>query len=159
MEKLSNRKGQYYEFWQKRVAQIKEEVPFLKNPSRDQIVDVTHSTGGYDQFIYWISPDGKKVLEAPGGHINAPPFGDQSILGNPTFKGWLRGRVARLPDGRQLIVVYLEPTTFVSNTYKIHQLRSGINQFPIKIDNNAVIIDGDGGILGTVGDLELGQLG
>jgi len=159
MNKLSNRKSQYYNYWQKRVAEIQEEVPFLRNPSSDEIVNVTHGTGGYDQFIFWISPQGDKVLEAPKGHIESPPYDDKSILSTPGFKGWLRGRAARLPDGRQLIVVYLEPGEFLKNTYKIHQLLGGISKFPIRVEENAVVVDSSGSILGTVGDLESGQLG
>lgn len=141
-------------FWRAgRIAEIKEEVPFLKSPTRDQIVQVTHGLEGYDQFVFWINPSGDEVLEAPEGHLKAPPYGDPSIFKSPTHKGWLRGRAARLPDGRQLIVVYLEPGEFLKNTYKLHQLRRGLSKFPIPIDDNAVVIDSEGEILGIIMDI------
>lgn len=145
-------------FWrEKKIAQIKEEIPFLKSPTRDQIVKVTHETEGYDQFIFWVSPSGDKVLKAPEGHLKAPPHGDKSIFRSPTHKGWLRGRAARLPGGRQLIVIYLEPGEFLRNTYKMHQLRRGLRKFPIPVDDTAVVVDSDGEILGTVMDIRVAR--
>ena len=64
-------------------------------------------------------------------------------------KTHIRVRFVKLPDGLQIILIYANPENIWLNKNKLQQLIDGINNFPVPIDEEAVIV-GNGEILGRV---------
>ena len=126
--------------------------PFLApvySGRRNAIRDLTH---GAPEFVFWIYPDGR-LHDARASHRKNVPKGFQHILADePDYGGFLRGRVVRL-NGRQLIVVYCRSELLAQPGDAVRQLRSGVEQMPIPIDEDALVISDNADIYGTVSDL------
>jgi hypothetical protein len=81
------------------------------------------------------------------------PKGYEYILQNePDYGGFLRGRVVRR-DGHQLIVVYCRTEALAEAGPLVNQFKLGLEQLPIPIDDDALIISDNADIYGTMMDI------
>jgi len=55
-------------------------------------------------------------------------------------------------------LIYMDPQNILAQKRSLRQLQIGLGDFPIPIDDEAIIV-GNGEILGTVLDLQSGELG
>lgn len=55
-------------------------------------------------LVFWIDPAGH-LIDALNAHHDNPPNGDRSVLSDKNYKGFLRGRAAKIGD-KLYIVVY-----------------------------------------------------
>ena len=126
--------------------------PFLASHfpgRRNAIRDLTHRD---PEFVFWIFPDGR-LHDARRSHRDNVPKGYEPILQDePDYCGFLRGRVARF-DGRQLLVVYCRSDALTESGASVTQLARGLEQMPIPIDEDALVISDNADIYGTVVDL------
>lgn len=118
---------------------------------RAAIRDLTH---GIPEFVFWIYPDGK-LHDAKRSHRSCPPPGFSHILRDePNYGGFLRGRVVRHLD-RQLITVYCSEEALAASGPAVGQLLDGLEQMPMPIEDEALVISDNADIYGTVRDLWL----
>ena len=149
---LSSRKVDtgVYKYWQKRVAEIQKSNPFFNKDKRQLLQDVmkvTHSKE-HDVFVFWISPDGR-VVESPGAHKEKPIYMmTPEEYEESKSRNYLRGRVAQLLDGQQVVLIYMDPQNILAQKRSLRQLQMGLGDFPIPIDDEAIIV-GNGEILET----------
>lgn len=126
--------------------------PFLASHyvgRRNAIRALTHRD---PEFVFWIYPDGQ-LHDARRSHRDNVPKGFQHILQDePDYCGFLRGRVVR-QDGRQLIVVYCRSEALAAAGSLVEQFVCGLEQMPIPIDDDALVISDNADIYGTVGDI------
>ena len=126
--------------------------PFLASHypgRRNAIRDLTHCD---PEFVFWIFPDGT-LHDARRSHRDNVPKGYDHILRDePNYCGFLRGRVVRL-DGRQLIVVYCRPDALAEPGSSIEQFLQGLEQMPIPIDDEALVVSDNADVYGTVADV------
>ena len=126
--------------------------PFLADHysgRRNAIRDLTHRD---PEFVFWIFPDGR-LHDARRSHKDNVPKGHEHILWDePDYGGFLRGRVVRL-DGRQLIVVYCRSETLAKAGGAVEQFVQGLEQMPVPIDDEALVISDNADIYGTVMDI------
>jgi len=116
---------------------------------RNAIRDLTHCD---PEFVFWIFPDGR-LHDARRSHRDNVPKGYEHILRDePDYCGFLRGRVVRL-DGDQLIVDYCRPETLSQTGASVEQFVLGLEQMPIPIDDEALVISDNADIYGTVTDI------
>jgi hypothetical protein len=116
---------------------------------RSAIKEFTHS---YPEYVFWIFPDGR-LLDAGQSHRRNPPRDYTWILEDePDYGGFLRGRVARRAD-QQLIVVYCRPESLASPGPAITQLLRGLDQVPIRLEEDTLVISDNGDLYGTLTDL------
>ena len=127
--------------------------PFLAikfSGRRNAIRDITHE---HPEFVFWISPEGR-VCDARDSHRKNPPKGFAHIIDDePNYGGFLRGRVARWV-GNQLIVVYCQPDELADAGAKVEQFVRGVSQFPIPLDDRALVISDNGDMFGTISDIQ-----
>jgi len=117
---------------------------------RKAVNELTHKD---PDFVFWIYPDGR-LFDARDAHIRNYPKGHKWILDDePDYGGFLRGRVATSING-QVIVVYCRPEALAYDPQKIGQFLDGINQLPVPIANDALVISDNGDIYGTITDME-----
>ena len=103
-------------------------------------------------FVFWIYPDGE-LCNAYNSHLQNPPRGFEHILKDePNYGGFLRGRVASLLED-QLIVVYCEENALAHAGKKLTQFLVGIQQLPIVLRDDALVVSDNGDIYGTLDDL------
>lgn len=119
-------------------------------PSRRAAIrDFTHRD---PDFVFWIFPDGR-LFDARNSHLKNPPPGFAHILKDePDYGGFLRGRVASFLDD-QLTVVYCRPLALAQSGPKLTQFLAGIEQLPILLRDDALIISDNGDLYGTFCDL------
>ena len=104
------------------------------------------------EFVFWIFPDGR-LHDARKSHRDNVPRGYEHILKDePDYCGFLRGRVVRGPE-RQLIVVYCRPDALAAAETAIQQFVRGLEQMPIPIDDDALVVSDNADIYGTVGEI------
>jgi hypothetical protein len=116
---------------------------------RSAIRELTHRD---PEFVFWIFPDGR-LHDARRSHRDNVPRGYQHILKDePDYCGFLRGRVVRGAE-RQLIVVYCRPDTLAAAGTAIQQLARGLEQMPIPIDDDALVVSDNADIYGTVAEI------
>ena len=116
---------------------------------RTAIRSFTHES---PEFVFWVDPDGR-LLDAKRGHLQNPPPGHEWILKDePDYGGFLRGRLARHLDD-QVVVMYCRPETLEDDADAIRRLLSGLDQMPLPIGDDALVISDNGDIYGTVTDL------
>jgi hypothetical protein len=131
-----------------------EKFPFLAthySGRRNAIRDLTHCD---PEFVFWIYPDGR-LHDARRSHRDNVPKGCEHILHDePDYCGFLRGRVVRLNEF-QLIVVYCRPEALTKPGNSVEQFLSGLEQMPIPIDDDALVISDNADLYGTVGDIWL----
>lgn len=127
--------------------------PFLAPDMRARrraIREVTHSA---PEFVFWISPEGR-LYDARNSHRQNPPKGFEDIIDEePTYGGFLRGRVARW-FGRQLIVVYCVPEALAEAGPQVEQFLRGLSKIPLPIEADTLVISDNGDIFGTVSDIK-----
>jgi hypothetical protein len=140
------------------VGSVSREVaandfPFLAEHfpgRRNAIRDLTHRD---PEFVFWIFPDGR-LHDARRSHRDNVPKGYEYILRDePDYGGFLRGRVVRLGE-KQLVVVYCRPEALAQPGEKVEQLVRGLEQLPVPIDEDALVISDNADIYGTVRDVE-----
>ena len=129
-----------------------EKFPFLAGQysgRRNAIRDLTHRD---PEFVFWIYPDGR-LHDAKRSHRDNVPKGFEHILGDePDYCGFLSGRVVRLL-GQQLIVFYCGETARSQPGDQVEQFLRGMEQMPIPIDDEALVISDNADIYGTVADI------
>ena len=129
-----------------------ELFPFLREHCpgrRNAIRDITHRD---PEFVFWIFPDGY-LHDAKRSHRDNVPRGHEHILKDePDYGGFLRGRVVRLGD-RQLVVVYCRSDLFVMAGPRLDQFLRGMEQIPVPLDEDALVISDNADIYGTMADL------
>ena len=117
---------------------------------RTLIKEFTHTQ---PDFVFWIYPDGR-IYDARDAHRENYPKGYKHILDDePDYCGFLRGRVATKND-KQIIVVYCRTESLATDAQKMRQFLTGASQFPIPIDEDALVISDNGDIFGTLEDIE-----
>ena len=132
-----------------RFAFLAKDCPGRRNAIRD----LTHRD---PEFVFWIYPDGR-LHDARRSHRSNVPKGFEHILDDePDYCGFLRGRIIR-QDGQQLIVVYCRPEALSRPGTAVEQLVKGLEQMPIPIDDEALVISDNADIYGTMADI-LGRL-
>jgi hypothetical protein len=115
---------------------------------RTALRELTHRD---PEFVFWIHPDGR-LHDAKRSHRDNVPRGFDYILKDELdYGGFLRGRIVRLE--RQLIVVYCRPEALASPGRAVAQLVRGLEQMPIPIEENALVISDNADLYGTVSDL------
>jgi hypothetical protein len=72
----------------------------------------------------------------------------ESMRAEPDCCGFLRGRVVRL-DGHQLIVVYCRSEALAEAGAQVEQFVRGLEQIPIPIDDEALVVSDNADIYGT----------
>jgi len=126
--------------------------PFLATQfsgRRNAIRELTHRD---PEFVFWIFPDGT-LHDARNSHRDNVPKGFDHILKDgPDYCGFLRGRAVRL-DGNQLIVVYCRSEALAQPGPSLEQLIHGLEQIPVPIDDEALVISDNADIYGTVADI------
>jgi hypothetical protein len=116
---------------------------------RSAIRELTHRD---PEFVFWVFPDGR-LHDARTSHRDNVPRGYLHILSDePDYCGFLRGRVVRTM-ARQLIVVYCRPDALATPGPPVQQLVRGLEQMPIPIDDDALIISDNADIYGTVAEM------
>jgi hypothetical protein len=129
-----------------------DKFPFLAGQysgRRNAIRDLTHRD---PEFVFWIFPDGT-LHDARRSHRDNVPKGFEYILHDePDYCGFLRGRVVRL-IGHQLIVVYCRSEAMAQPGASVEQFIRGLEQMPIPIDDEALVISDNADIYGTVADI------
>ena len=126
--------------------------PFLSEHypgRRNAIRDLTHRD---PEFVFWIYPDGR-LHDARRSHRDNVPKGYDHILHDePDYGGFLRGRVVRLNE-RQLVVIYCRPEALATPGKTVQQFLRGLEEMPVPIDSDALVISDNADIYGTVADM------
>lgn len=131
--------------------------PFLAANYRGRRVALREFTHRDPDFVFWIAPDGK-LIDARTSHLKNPPKGFEHILNDePDYGGFLRGRVASLLDD-QLIVVYCREEALAKAGKQLTQFLHGVQQLPILVRDDALVVSDNGDIYGTLNDLFERQL-
>jgi len=129
-----------------------ERFPFLaeRYPGRrGAIREFTHRD---PDFVFWVFPDGR-LYNARDSHLRNPPRGHEEIVHDePDYGGFLRGRVASLGED-QLIVVYCRPEALAAPGDKLTQFLRGIEQIPVALREDALVISDNADLYGTLTDL------
>ena len=116
---------------------------------RKAIKEFTHRD---PDFVFWIYPDGR-LHNARDSHMRNVPRGYTHILDDePDYGGFLRGRVASFFED-QLVVVYCREEALAVNGEKLRQFLTGVEQIPVHIREDALIIIDNGDIYGTLADV------
>jgi hypothetical protein len=125
---------------------------FLSPRARGRRTALREFTHRDPELVFWVSPAGD-LIDARRSHLQNPPRGFAHILDDePDYGGFLRGRVAR-SDEHQLVVVYCRPEALAAGGPAVKQLLAGLDQAPLPIDEEALVISDNSDIYGTVGDL------
>ncbi len=128
-----------------------DRFPFLAarySGRRNAIRDLTHRD---PEFVFWIHPDGR-LHDAHRSHRDNVPKGHEHILDDePDYYGFLRGRIVRL-NGHQIIVVYCRAEALAESGPQVDQFIRGLEQMPIPVDDEALVISDNADIYGTVAD-------
>jgi hypothetical protein len=128
------------------------EFPFLSTKYSGRRAAIKGFTHHDPEFVFWIFPDGN-LYNAGDSHLRNVPRGYEYILHDePDYGGFLRGRVASLL-GKQLIVIYCREDTLAAPGSKLNQFLCGLEQLPIAIEDDTLIISDNADIYGTVADL------
>lgn len=131
-----------------------EWFPFLAPHYRGRRKAIKEFTHTAPDFVFWIFPDGE-LFDAKDAHRKNYPRGYQHILDDePDYGGFLRGRLATNYQGQQLLVVYCRQDALLSQTSKITQLLDGLEQLPVPLHDNALVISDNGDIFGILSDVQ-----
>jgi hypothetical protein len=116
---------------------------------RSAIREFTHRD---PDFVFWVYPDGT-LFNARDSHLRNVPRGYAHILTDePDYGGFLRGRVATLFDN-QLIVVYCREEALAVPGPRLTQFLRGLEQIPILLRDDALVISDNGDLYGTLSEL------
>jgi hypothetical protein len=117
---------------------------------RGAIKEFTHTA---PEFVFWIFPDGT-LFDAKDAHRRNVPRGYAFILDDePDYGGFLRGRLARSVDDHQLVVVYCREDALAVAGPSLTQLLTGLEQIPVPVDPDALVVSDNADIYGTISDL------
>jgi len=130
-----------------------EWFPFLaaRYPGRRrEIKEFTHRD---PDFVFWIYPDGR-LHDARDSHLRNVPRGYGHILRDePDYGGFLRGRVATHFE-HQLVVVYCRAEALAEAGPAVGQFLRGLDQVPVWVSDEALVVSDNADIYGTVADLQ-----
>jgi hypothetical protein len=125
---------------------------FLSPRARGRRTTLREFTHRDPELVFWIDPDGH-ILDARRSHrANAPRGFEHIVDDEPDYGGFLRGRVARSEE-HQLVVVYCRPEALEAAGPAVRQLLSGIDEAPIPVQEDALVVSDNADIYGTIGDL------
>lgn len=125
---------------------------FLSPRARGRRTAVREFTHRDPELVFWITPEGG-LLDAKRSHLANPPRGFEQILDDePDYGGFLRGRVAR-SDPYQLVVIYCRAEALAGDGPAVAQLLAGLDEAPIPVDEDALVISDNADLYGTVADL------
>lgn len=121
-----------------------------KYPGRRRAIkEFTHRD---PDFVFWIFPDGT-LFNARDSHLRNVPHGHAAILDDePEYGGFLRGRVASHFD-EQLVVIYCREESLAFPGPSLTQLVRGLEQLPVLLRDEALVISDNGDLYGTVADV------
>ena len=126
--------------------------PFLASDFNSRRKAIRALTHGAPEYVFWVFPDGK-LHDARDSHLKNTPKGYEHIRNDePEYGGFLRGRVVRQVTD-QLIVVYCRANALVDDDDRINQFLDAMDQMPIPLDLNALVISDNADIYGTLDDL------
>ena len=129
-----------------------QSFPFLAEKYRGRRKAIKEFTHLAPDFVFWIWPDGA-LFDAKDAHRQNYPRGYSHILEDePDYGGFLRGRLAS-NFGSPLLVVYCRPEALASPGPKVSQFLRGIEQLPVPVNPETLVISDNGDIYGTVNDL------
>jgi hypothetical protein len=129
-----------------------ERFPFLAEKYAGRRAAIREFTHRDPDYVFWVFPDGS-LFNARNSHLRNVPRGYEHILTDePDYGGFLRGRVASLFDD-QLIVVYCREEALASSGPSLTQFLRGIEQIPIHLREDALVISDNGDLYGTLPDL------
>lgn len=127
--------------------------PFLAAHYRGRRKALKEYTHSYPEFVFWIYPNGE-LFDAKDAHKKNIPKGYDHILKDePNYGGFLRGRLARQFQ-EQIIAVYCDSEALYNNSQKMQQFLTGINQLPLPIYEQTLVVSDNGDIYGTIEDIE-----
>lgn len=130
-----------------------ERFLFLAPHFRGRRAAIKEFTHRAPDFVFWIFPDGQ-LHDAQRSHRDNVPRGFEHILRDePDYGGFLRGRLATDLDGHQLVAVYCRSEALAEAGTKLNQLLTGLDQLPVPLDEQALVISDNADIYGTVADL------
>lgn len=116
---------------------------------RKAIKNFTHQD---PDFVFWIYPNGR-LHDARDSHARNVPRGYEHIVNDePEYCGFLRGRVASQRED-QLIVVYCRAEALAEAGEKLDQFLQGIEQLPVPIRDDCLVISDNADLYGTLADL------
>lgn len=139
------------------VGSISREIasksfPFLAQRFKGRRTGIKEFTHLAPDFVFWIYPDGT-LFDAKDAHRKYVPKGYEYLLNDePDYGGFLRGRVAS-NYGTPLIVIYCREKLLANDLDKIQQFLTGLEQVPIPIAENTLVISDNGDMYGTVEDV------
>lgn len=126
--------------------------PFLAAQFRGRRSAIREFTHRDPDFVFWIHPDGKSI-DARTSHLQNPPKGRADILNDePDYGGFVRGRVASFLED-QLVVIYCREEALAHPGKKLRQFLLGVQQLPVAVRDDALVISDNGDIYGTFPDL------
>lgn len=130
-----------------------ETFEFLEQHAKGRRALIKEFTHTQPDFVFWIFPDGR-IYDARDAHRENYPKGYDYILDDePDYGGFLRGRVAT-KDGKQLVVIYCRSEALATDVNKINQFLTGAFQFPIPLEDDALVVSDNADIYGTIRDLQ-----
>ena len=128
------------------------DFPFLAAKYAGRRAAIKEFTHRAPDFVFWIFPDGT-LFDAGDSHLRNLPRGHEEIVHDePDYGGFLRGRVASWFD-KQLIVVYCRAAALATPGESLEQFLDGIDQLPIALATDALVVSDNADIYGTVADL------
>jgi len=74
-------------------------------------------------------------------------------MNSTEYGGFIRGRFAS-NLGQPILVVYCRETALIDDKSKIEQLSIGLDQLPVPISRDTVVISDNGDLYGTLEDVE-----
>jgi hypothetical protein len=84
-----------------------------------------------------------------------PPGYAHILEDEPDYGGFLRGRIAKSIEGYQLVVVYCRSEAIASDGEKLTQLLAGLEQVPVPVSSEALVVSDNADIYGTIQDLSM----
>ena len=86
-------------------------------------------------------------------HLKNPPRGFGHIVHDePDYGGFLRGRVAS-QNSAQAVVVYCREEALADDRTKVQQFLRGVEQLPVPVRDDALVISDNGDLYGTLDDV------
>ena len=133
-------------------AMAAQEFPFLAEKYRGRRSAIKAFTHQAPDFVFWIFPDGT-LFDAKDAHRRNVPRGYHHILDDePDYGGFLRGRLAS-NFGTPLIVVYCREDALARPGKPLEQFLSGMDQMPVPVDPDILVVSDNADIYGTLNDL------
>lgn len=133
---------------------VAEQFPFLAQKysgRRRAIKEFTHRD---PDFVFWVYPDGR-LFNARDSHAKNVLRGHEEIVDDePDYGGFLRGRVASLFED-QLVVVYCREEALASPGEKLSQFVRGLDQLPVMVRQDALVISDNGDLYETIVDVRV----